>query len=208
MRHIGAMPHLRMLMGQGAIASDEGFEALSGSQSLEYFWGRQCPNLRGRGFAALASMPSLRGLAVSCRSVDDAALSALPHFPALRELMPMDVPDAGFRHVGLCAHLERLWCMYCRDTGDAATEHLAGLTRLRTYYAGQTLITDRSLQILGRLSSLEELEFWNCAGLTDAGIAHLAQLPRLREISLDGLPQVTRKVVGMFPPHVRVKYGG
>ncbi len=208
MRHIAAIPGLRMLMGQGTVAGDDGFHALSRSRTLEFIWGRECPNLGGRGFAALASMPALRGLAVSCKNVDDASLSALPHFPSLRELMPMDVSDDGFRHLGRCLNLERLWCMYCRDIGDAATGHLAGLSRLRTYYAGQTLITDRSLEILGRLSSLEELEFWQCAGLTNAGIALLAALPRLREISLDGLANVTRQAVALFPPHVRVRYSG
>jgi hypothetical protein len=44
-------------------------------------------------------MPALRGLAVSCARVDDAALALLPRFPALNDLMPMDVGDAGFRHV-------------------------------------------------------------------------------------------------------------
>ena len=75
MRHIGAIPHLRMLMGQGTVASDEGFAALSRSQTIEYIWGRECPNLTGRGFTALSTMPALRGLAVSCKNVDDAALS-------------------------------------------------------------------------------------------------------------------------------------
>ena len=75
-------------------------------------------------------------------------LSALPSFPALRALMPMDVPDEGFRHVGRCERLEELWLMYCRDTGDAATERIAGLSGLKTYYAGKTRITDRSLEIL------------------------------------------------------------
>jgi hypothetical protein len=70
-------------------------------------------------------MPALRGLAVSCKNVDDASLSVLPRFPALRALMPMDVPDEGFRHVGRCEQLEDLWCI-CRDTGDIATEHIAG----------------------------------------------------------------------------------
>lgn len=93
-------------MGQGAIAGGERFEALSGSQSIEYIWGRECPNLGGRGFAALASMPALRGIAVSCRNADDASLSALPRFQALREFMPMDVPDAGFRHIGRRENLE------------------------------------------------------------------------------------------------------
>ena len=44
--------------------------------------------------------------------------------------------------------------MYCRDTGDLATEHIAGLPNLKEYYAGQPRITDRSLEILGTMPSL------------------------------------------------------
>jgi hypothetical protein len=206
MRHVAAMPRLRMLMCQDTKAGDEGFEALSRSQTIEYIWGRKCYGLTGRGFAALAAMPSLRGLSVSCKNVDDAALSALPRFPSLRGLMPMDVPDNGFRHVGRCEQLEALWCMYCRDTGDAATEHIAGLSMLKTYYAGATQITDRSLEILGRMPSLETIEFWECASITDAGVALLAGLPRLREITVGGSPKVTRDGMAVFPAAVRANY--
>jgi len=205
MRSIAAMPKLRMLMGQGTVATDDGFAALSRSQTIEYIWGRECPNLRGSGFAVLAAMPALRGLAVSCLFVDEASLAALPRFPALRQLMPIDVPDDGFRHVGACTQLENLWCMYCRDTGDVATGHIAGLN-LKTYYAGKTKITDKSLEILGRMPSLEKLEFWETAGITDAGIAALAGLPRLRAISIAGSPNVTRGGLAVFPPTVRVDY--
>jgi hypothetical protein len=206
MRHI-ALPHLRMLMGQGAVASDVGFEALSRSKTIEYFWGRECPNLGSRGFLALSTMESLRGLGASLKNVDDAALSSLPRFASLTQLMPMDVSDAGFYHVGKIENLEGLWCMYCRDTGDIATEHLPGLTRLKNYYSGMTRITDRSLQILSQMHSLEKLEFWQCADVTDAGVGLLAHLPRLREISID-LPNVSRKVISLFPRHVRVQYWG
>ena len=206
MRNIAAMPRLRMLMGQGTVASDEGFAALSRSQTIEYIWGRECPNLTGRGFAALRAMPALRGIALSSKNVDDAALSELPHFPALRELLPMDFSDAGFRHVGACEDLESLWCMYCQEMGDAATEHIAHLANLKSYYAGKTKITDRSLKILGRMTSLERLEFWQCAGITNAGVADLANLPRLREIVLSGLPHVTREAAAFFPAHMRVNY--
>ena len=206
MRHIGALPRLRMLMGQGTVAGDDGFAALSRSQTIEYVWGRECPNLGGRGFAALAAMPSLRGLAVSCKNVGDVALSALPRFPSLRSLLPMDVPDDGFRHVGRCERLEELWCMYCRDTGDAATEHLAGLPGLKSYYAGATRITDRSLDVLGRMASLESLAFHECAGVTDAGMAVLAGLPRLREIAVEGCANVTRAGMSAFPAAVRVRH--
>ncbi len=77
----------------------------------------------------------------------------------------MDVQDERFRDVGRCEQLEALWCMYCRDTTDTATEHIA-----------------------------------------DAGLAFLARLPRLREVSLDGLPHVTREGAAVFPARVRVEY--
>jgi hypothetical protein len=206
MRHIAAIPQLRMLMAQGTVASDDGFAALSRSKTIEYIWGRECPNLQGRGFAALADIPALKGLAVSCKRVDDASLASLPLFPALTWLLPMDVSDDGFRHVGRCERLEKLTCMYCRDTGDAATQHIAGLSRLKHYYAGQTQITDRSLESLGRMSSLEEVELSACAGISDAGLVHLARLPRLRKVSVDASARVTRSVIAVFPASVRVEF--
>jgi hypothetical protein len=206
MRHIAAIPRLRMLMGQGTVASDEGFAALSRSQTIEYIWGRECPNLKGRGFAAMAAMPALKGLAVSCKNVNDAALSALPRFPALRGLMPMDVSDKGFRHVGRCEQLENLWCMYCRKSGDKATEHIAGLPTLKTYYAGGTRITDHSLEILGGMTSLESIEFHECSRITNVGVALLAGLPRLREITIGDSPKVTRDGISVFAGTVRVNY--
>jgi hypothetical protein len=206
MRRIATIPTLRMLMAQGTVATDDGFQALSRSRSIAYLWGRECPNLRSRGFVALADMPALEGLAVSCKRVDDAALATLPRFPALRQLLPMEVPDAGFRHVGRCATLEKLWCMYCRDTGDDATAHIADL-KLAYYYAGKTRITDRSLEILARMHSLEHLEFWEVAGITDAGVAALAALPNLRELSIDGSPNVTGRGLAAFPATVRVSKG-
>jgi F-box/leucine-rich repeat protein 14 len=205
MRHIAAMPRLRRLRAQGTVATDDGFEALSQSRTIESIWGRECPNMGSRGFVALSKMPALRGLGVSCKNVDDKALSTLPEFAALRELTPIDVKDDGFAHIGRCDRLERLTCMYCRDTTDAATKHIEGL-RLRYYYAGLTLITDRSLEILGRMPSLEQVELYECNHVTDAGLVFLAGLPNLREVHLDSLPGVTLDGTRVFPTHVRVKY--
>jgi hypothetical protein len=204
MRQIARFPRLRMLMAQGAVASDDGFLALSRSQTLEYLWGRECPNLTGRGFVAMASMPALRGLAVSCARVDDQALATLRTFPALTSLMPIGVPDQGFRHVGGCPQLQHLWCMYCRETTDVATEYLTGLSDLRSYYAGMTQITDRSLEILSGLITLERVELSEIEGISDVGLKALATLPRLRELSLGGSPRVTRAGVAQFPARVRV----
>jgi hypothetical protein len=95
--------------------------------------------------------------------------------------------------------------MYCRDTTDVATEHVAGL-HLKYYYAGLTQITDRSLEILGRMTPLETVDLFETRGVTDAGLAYLAGLPRLREVSVSGLPNITLKGTMVFPSHVRVNY--
>ena len=151
-------------------------------------------------------MPALKGLAVSCKFVDDASLGAPPRFPSLTWLMPMDVPDEGFRHVGRCENLEKLTCMYCRDTGDVATQHIAGLSHLQYYYAGKTQITDRSLEILGGLNSLEVVELSACTGISDAGLVHIARLPRLKKVSVDATARVTRAGIAVFPADVHVDF--
>ena len=203
MPHVAAMPHLRYLTAQDTTAGDEGFAALSRSGSVEYIWGRRCHNLRSRGFLALARMPSLRGLSVSCLNVGEAGISALPRFPALRELMPMDIPDAGYRYVAECAGLESLVLMYCRDTTDAATQHITRLRHLSYYFNSYTTVTDRTPELLATMDSLERVTFDGCHGLTDAGVARLARLPALRELRVSGRG-VTPGVRGAFPPRVTV----
>jgi len=95
--------------------------------------------------------------------------------------------------------------MYCRDTTDAATEHIAGL-RLIYYYAGLTLITDRSLEILGHMPTLEEVDLYQCKGITDEGLRSLARLPRLRKLDVAECPGVTFESTHAFPPGVQVRY--
>jgi hypothetical protein len=205
LRHIGAMPRLKRLRIQESVATDEGFVALAKSQTIEGIWGRVCQNFTSRGFIAFSKMPALRSLGIGCKNVDDAALATLPEFPSLRELTPIDFQDDGFRHIGRCRNLERLTCMYCRETGDAATEHISGLA-IRYYYAGLTQITDRSLEILGGMESLEQIDFYECQKITDAGLPFLARLPGLREVHLDGSPGVTREGTKVFRPGVHVYY--
>jgi hypothetical protein len=205
MRHFAAIPRLRKLRAQESAASDDGFVALAQSTSLEGFWGRHAANFGSRAFIAFSTLPTLRELGVSLKNVDAAALTRFPDFPALRELTPIDLRDEDFRYVGLCDRLERLTCMYCRESGDAATEFIRDL-KISYYYAGLTQITDRSLEILGGMESLEEIEFYECLKITDAGIPFLACLPRLRAAHFSGLPGIGREATKVFPPGVTVHY--
>jgi hypothetical protein len=206
MPHIAEMPRLRFLGAQDTVAGDDGFVALSKSQSLERIWGRRCHNLRRRGFMALANMPALQGLSVSCLNVDDVGVSALPAFPSLEELMPMDIPDAGYEHIAKCERRESLVLMYCRDTTDAATEHIVSLPKLSYYFNSYTTITDRTPELLSGMDSLERITFDACHNLTNAGIARLARLPRLRELRVSGRG-MTSDVAGAFQAGVGVYVG-
>jgi len=96
--------------------------------------------------------------------------------------------------------------MYCRETGDAATAHIAGLWRLCHYYAGQTRITDRSLEILGGMASLEDIALSACPRITNTGLAHIAKLPHLKHVSVDASAGVTRAGLAVFPSHVQVEF--
>ena len=206
MQHIGNMPKLRMLMAQGAVAGDKGFEALSRSQTLENIWGRDFTDLHNRGFKALSKMPALTGLAVSCKNVDEDGLSSLSHFPALKQITAIDIHDDGFRYIGACKQLESLVCMYCRDTTDLATSHVAGLQNIKKYYAGMTQITDKSLGILGTWKTLEEIELFKCLNITNAGISFLGNLPKLKKIELGAMPQVEPQATRVLTPDTSVEY--
>jgi len=207
MPYVARMPVLRFLGIQDTVAGDDGFVALSRSPTIERIWGRRCHNLRSRGFRALADMPRLRGLSVSCLNVDDSAIATLPAFPSLVELMPMDIPDAGYRHIGKCERLESLVLMYCRDTTDAATEHITGLRKLKSYFNSYTTITDRTPELLSTMDSLEGVTFDTCHYLTNEGVGRLARLPRLKKLHASGA-RITSDVALPFRPDVRVTWGG
>jgi hypothetical protein len=151
-------------------------------------------------------MPRLRALSVGLGNVEDTALASLPDFPALRELMPMGVPDEGYRHVGRCDDLESLILMYCRHTTDSATEHIASLRRLTWYFNSYTAVTDRTPEVLSGMESLERITFVACHGLTNNGLGRLARLPRLRELRASGR-NVTAEALAAFRAGVEVHVG-
>jgi hypothetical protein len=200
---IATLPALRFLSCQDTTTGDDGWIALARSPTLEGIWGRHAPALTDRGFRALAAMPTMKMLSINLANVSDDGLALLPTMPALVELMPMGVPDEGYRHIGRCPQLESLVLMYCRETGDRATEHLTGLPRLRKYFASYNHITDRTPELLATIPTLEEVILSAIAGVTDAGVAHLARLPRLRKVSVSG-HKVTSAAAKAFPPHVDV----
>ena len=114
----------------------------------------------------------------------------------------MDVPDQGYRHIARCDALESLILMYCRETSDAASEHIVRLQQLKYYFASYTRITDRTPELLSHMDSLERITLDGCAAVTNTGLAHLTRLPHLRELRVSG-PQITPDIASDFPHRVR-----
>ena len=117
----------------------------------------------------------------------------------------MDSPDAGYRPIAKSTPLESLILIYCRDTTDAATEQITGLTNLNYYFNSYTAITDRTPELLATMPSLERITFDQCHQLTDAGVGRLARLPNLRELRIAGR-QLTPSVAAFFPASVAVHH--
>ena len=206
MTHIAQMKNLRALNCQNTVATDQGFANLSQSQSLEYIWANRCPNITGKGFAALSHLPKLGHLALGGDGIRDADVACLVDFDALTEIVPVDFGDDAFAYIGQIANLERLINMYCNKTTDLATEHIGALKKLKVYEAWSTQITDRSCHILSQMPTLENVMFFSTSGITDVGLSQVATLPHLKAVTLDRLDQVTPEAVSKFQRDVQVTY--
>ena len=144
---LATLPHLRFLSIQDTTASDAAWVALARSRTIEQIWGRRCHGLRGRGSSRFPNAGAAR------------AVSQLPERRRQRHCRAAPLPcpagaDAhGHPRRWLPAHRtvrgpESLILMSCRDTTDAATEHLPGLSKLTYYFNSYTTITDRTPEIL------------------------------------------------------------
>ena len=98
--------------------------------------------------------------------------------------------------------------MYCRETTDAATQHINFLN-LKKYFASYTRMSDRTPEMLKRYVVAREHHFRQLRRtLTNAGIAALAKLPNLRELKLSGMRGVTLNIRAAFAPTVTVVTSG
>jgi hypothetical protein len=202
--HIGRMDSLRDLICFNATADDQGFTALAGCDSLEYILAQQCDFITRQTVEAFSRLPNLTRLNVGGKQLGNDDLEPLSRYPALEEFWPTFFGDAAYRHVGQVKDLKRLINMYCKETGDEATEHISGLRHLQKYHVWGTQITDRSLELMSQIDALESVLFWNCPGITDEGLARLTRLPHLASLDLQNCEGLTAQCVEGFRPEVRV----
>jgi hypothetical protein len=211
LREIAQIRTLRNLHCQDIVSGEEGFIALGRCATLESLGARTCVRIGPAGFAALMRLPRLKHVSIGGPLLAGDGWSPVADAAALVDLNPIRSDDAAFAYIAKAPRLERLTNVYNRSTGDGATRHLRGHTRLTHYSAFGTQITDESLRILAELPNLESLEFENCAFITDEGLRALARLPRLRKVSawsclnvagawIDDVPAGVEKKTEAGPP--------
>src|SRR5262249_18348841 len=110
------------------------------------------------GVRALQQARGLGTLKLRGTRVTDAGLAHLPALPALRQLDlgSCKISDAGLRHLTDVKPLSSL-ALDHTPVGDAGVAHLRGLP-LRKLVLSYTVVTDKSMSLVGEMGGLQHLE--------------------------------------------------
>jgi len=192
--HVAALGQLKSLSLGGTI-TDAGLEPLKCLKSLEKIKFIDCPGVTGSG------LEHLRGIALKFIKMKrifpgtQVCLSALQHFPGLRELalIDMNMTDDDMAH---CRHLTSLKLLDLSNSRSITGAGLCHLAQCRSTLEVLDLtncsaITDTALVEIKRLTVLRELSL-SCDGrygfgiVTDEGFSHLHGLTALRSLFLNG----------------------
>lgn len=137
----------------------------------------------------LAGLPSLKKLTFSLSFLisihfDDRGLDKLQSLgPTLEELVIRRalVKGPGLRHFTNLRALDITWSY----VEDAEMGGIAGMTKLRKFWAADTRIGEKTLKILGNLRDLEDVDIGGTS-VTEKGLASLAGLTHLKKLNLLG----------------------
>jgi len=175
---------LRVLSIQFADVTEQGLAALTAFHSLKRL---TLPNgVDDRGFAHVASIPSVEGLYFWRSRVTVEGLGALENLPLLTELSfgGDELTDAHLVHL---AKLHRL--DYLRLSGenisDAGMLHVAKVPSLRVLNLSYLRIGDEGVGHIAALPNLEILSLYNVPAITGKALAYLRRVPALRKLDLN-----------------------
>ncbi len=179
---------LRILSVIGMGVTGKGLHLLAGLRSLRGLELRAGARPVPTDLADLPELPCVEWC--KCHiGVTDTALKNLARLRNLRVLrLEVDhLRGPGLADLAKLPHLEQLCLVGQRGPNDEQVRCLEGLTQLKrlTLWAGPGL-TNRSLEVIGKLVGLEELTFIRISGLDDNGAEYLRGLQKLKSIEFRG----------------------
>jgi hypothetical protein len=117
----------------------------------------------------------------------DEALGYLAALPHLRVLLLSDTQasDDSMSNLGRLQKLQYLYMWDVSNVTDAGVAHLRGHRTLRYVHLSSSRITDKSLEVFGKMPQLEGLSL-QYNRFTDEGLGHVAQLTNLTSLWVCG----------------------
>jgi hypothetical protein len=147
-------------------------------------------NLRGDGIRALAKLPKLAALRLSCFDVDDATMAAVARFPALRSLrieLVLGFAGEGMRAIAAAPRLEELTIAHCPQLSADDVAALGRCTSLTSLAIRQltTLRNDNDRQLRDdERQHRDAAQGRSQPALTDRALMGLQTLTSLRRLEL------------------------
>ena len=197
LQHVGQMRRLDSLqlysrdargnIGDSIRITDEGLQHLASLGRLRSF-SVVGTRIRGKGFAALAQIPSLLSISINrCRAIDESlaeGLEAFKNHKAISYLsitfcrVPQDVPEA----ISRISSLQRLYLSGTTITDDGL-KPLSALPNLQHLDVDFTRVSDSGVRYLTKCPQLQILYVKNTE-ISDTGVRYLATCPRLQRLEL------------------------
>ncbi|MHC4386910.1 MAG: leucine-rich repeat domain-containing protein, partial [Planctomycetota bacterium] len=134
----------------------------------------------------IKNMPCLKMLDLKHASLTDESLKTLGQMPKLEYLeMPRGFTDDGIAKLSILKNLKFLWISTSSNSmlGDRSMEIIGQLTQLEELIIGGTNITDKGVRHINNLKQLQRLGIFNTQ-TTDQSLQVISGLPMLRNVSL------------------------
>lgn len=200
LKQISKLP-LRCLRVESTNVDDDGMKSLSGNNTLERFY-CESTSIGEAGLRQIASCKITDLSLDGCRNVDDHCIDFITKtWPDIVSLSISDtqITGSGGRFVWRLKRLRELKMNTIKLT-DEDIAPIVGLYKLEKITLRESLITDKTMELLTRLPKLRKIELTKCSGVTDNGVRALQK--KLPDITIVR-PEEDVKMPGFMDAFIR-----
>lgn len=176
------LPSLRAIICTGPDVNNEAVSALKGHARLEKLAATDRSAIGDAGVEALVTVPNLADLTLERSEITDAAYAHLAKMNKLKYVRAnlTKTTDAGVKQLAGATQIELLDFRDCTGVGDDGIAALSQLTKIRSFKVWGRQVTDKSLDVFGKMTNMSSLGLQDTA-VTGTGGA-LSSLTKLTDL--------------------------
>ena len=192
---LSMMPALRSLQHRSPTVSDRGIRALADARVLDNLV-IQDMQITGQSGQHIRRMERLTSLIIfRCENFDSAGVLALGGLNLNRlTLRGLPINDSAMEVFKELPTIRRLYLQELSSVTDAGIANLVHLNDLEILDIWEVLITDRSMEVIGKLENLKTLMLRG-TNVTDTGLEILLSMPGLESVTLTDNTNVTPAMI-------------